>query len=118
MPRTKTGYTRKRRHKKVLKLAKGYRGTRNRLFKRAKEAVLRAGQHAFIGRKERKRDFRKLWILRINAGIRRLNHNLTYSKLINLLKKADIRLNRKMLSELAVKDLETFKEIAQVTERK
>lgn len=111
MPRVKTGVTRRRRHKKVLKLNKGYRGTNSRLYRRAKEASLHAGQYAFIGRKLRKRDMRKLWIMRINAALKQLDSSLNYSRFINGLKKANISLNRKMLAELAVKDNRAFKAV-------
>lgn len=111
MPRTKTGVTRRRRHKKVLSLTKGYRGTYNRLIKRAKEAVLHADQYSFIGRKLRKRDFRKLWIMRINAALRQLNENYKYSHFIPALQKAKIKLNRKMLAELAVNHPQAFKAV-------
>jgi large subunit ribosomal protein L20 len=107
--RVKTGNVRRKRHKKVLKQTKGYRMTKSRLFKVAHQALLRAGQYAYIGRKLRKRDFRKLWIQRINAAARQ--EGLTYSKLIFLLNKKSINLNRKMLSEIAVNDPETFKTI-------
>ncbi|MBL7150546.1 50S ribosomal protein L20 [Candidatus Microgenomates bacterium] len=105
--RVKTGPTRRKRHKKIIKMAKGYRMTRHKLIKRAKEAVLRAGQHAYIGRKLRKRNMRRLWIQRINAAL--TEHNLPYSKFINALKKAKIELNRKILADLAVSDPKTFK---------
>jgi len=111
MSRAKTSVVRRQRHKKVLKLTKGYRGTNSRLYKRAKEALLHAGQYAYIGRKLRKRDMRKLWIIRINAGLKQINQQFNYSRFINNLKNAKIALNRKMLSELAVSDFETFKEI-------
>lgn len=111
MSRTKTGITRHKRHKKVLKLTKGYRGTNNRLYKRAKEALLHAGQYAYIGRKLRKRDMRKLWIIRINAAVKQVNKELNYSRFIKNLKDANIELNRKMLSEIAIVDFETFKEV-------
>jgi large subunit ribosomal protein L20 len=111
MSRTKTSITRRRRHKKVLELTKGFRGTNNRLYKRAKEALLHAGQYAYIGRKLRKRDMRQLWIVRITAAIKQISETLNYSRFIKGLKTAKIELNRKMLSELAVKDLDTFKEI-------
>lgn len=111
MSRTKTGVTRHKRHKKVLKLTKGFRGTNNRLYKRAKEALLHAGQYAYIGRKLRKRDMRKLWIMRINAAIKQVSENLNYSRFIKGLKTAKVEINRKMLSEIAVKDFDTFKEI-------
>lgn len=111
MPRTKTGFTRKRRHKKVLKLAKGFRGTNRRLYKRAKEAVLHAGQYAYIGRKLRKRDLRKLWIVRINAAVKKADETLNYSRFIKGLKDKKIELDRKILAEIAVKDFSTFSEI-------
>lgn len=111
MSRTKTGFTRRRRHKKVLGLTKGFRGANNRLYKRAKEALLHAGEYAYIGRKLRKRDMRKLWIMRINAGLHTLNEKFKYSLFINQLSKAKIQLNRKMLAELAVSDFKTFSEI-------
>lgn len=111
MPRTKTGFTRHRRHKKVLKLTKGFRGTNNRLYKRAHEALLHAGQYAYIGRKLRKRDMRSLWITRISAGLKSIDENLQYSRFMNGLKKANIELNRKMLSEIAIADFNTFKSL-------
>ena len=107
MVRVKTGPTRRRRHKKIIKMAKGYRMTRHRLIKRAKEAVLRSGQHAYIGRKLRKRDMRKLWIQRINAIL--TEQEISYSQFINALKKAKIELDRKILADLAVSDQKTFK---------
>ena len=111
MPRVKTGITRRRRHKKVLNLTKGFRGTNNRLYKRAHEALLHAGQYAFIGRKLRKRDMRKLWIMRINAGLQQLDEAMKYSSLINKMKKANVEINRKMLAELATTDFTAFSEI-------
>jgi large subunit ribosomal protein L20 len=111
MPRTKTGVVRRRHHKKILKLNKGFRGATRRLYKRATEASLHAGQYAYVGRKLRKRDMRKLWIIRINAGLKQINQQFNYSRFINNLKKAKIALNRKVLSELAVSDFDTFKEI-------
>ncbi len=111
MPRTKTGTTRHHRHKKVLESNKGFRGANRRLYKRAHEALLHAGQYAYIGRKLRKRDFRKLWITRLSAAIKEVSAELNYSRVINLLKKANIQLNRKMLSEIAIRDFETFKRI-------
>ena len=111
MSRVKTGVIRHRRHKKVLKLTKGYRGTNHRLYKRAKEALLHAGQYAFIGRKLRKRDMRKLWIMRINAALTKSETSFNYSRFINALKKANIALNRKMLAEIAVRDEGVFKSI-------
>ncbi len=109
MTRIKTGPTRQKRHKKILKLSKGYRMTKGRLYKVSKEAVLHAGQYAYIGRKLRKRDFRRLWIQRINASLKDLGEK--YNSFINLLKKKHVDLNRKMLAEIAVRDKNTFKDI-------
>ena len=111
MSRVKTGPTRHRRHKKVLKAAKGSRLSRGRHYKAAKEQTLHAGQYAYIGRKNKKRDFRRLWISRINAGLSQIDQGPSYSVFINLLKQKHIKLNRKMLSELAVNDIDTFKHI-------
>lgn len=111
MPRVKSGITRSKRHKKVLKLTKGFRGANSKLYKRAKEALLHAGQYAYIGRKLRKRDMRKLWILRINAAIKEIDEKMQYSRFINALKKTNISINRKMLAEIAVADFKTFKDI-------
>ena len=111
MARVKTGVTRRRRHKKILKANKGFRGTNSRLYKRAKEAFLHAGKYAYIGRKLRKRDMRKLWILRINAALTEMGEGLKYSRFINAMSKANISINRKMLAELAVTDFKTFKDI-------
>lgn len=108
MPRVKTGVVRRRRHKKILKANKGYRGTNSRLYKRAKEAYLHAGAYAYIGRKLRKRDMRSLWITRIGAAIRQVDPELSYSKFMKQLKDAGIMLNRKMLSELAIVDFTAF----------
>lgn len=113
MPRVKSGTTRHKRHKKVLKLTKGFRGTNNRLYKRAKEALLHAGQYAFIGRKLRKRDFRKLWIFRINAGLKSMEAKLSYSRFIKALKDNNIELNRKMLATLAVSDFTAFRKVVE-----
>lgn len=107
MVRVKTGTKRRRRHKKIIKRAKGYRMTRHKLVKRAKEAVLRAGQHAYIGRKLRKRERRRLWIQRINAAL--TPYDISYSQFINNLKKAKIELDRKILADLAVSDPDTLK---------
>ena len=100
--------TRKRRNK-VLKLAKGYYGSKSKLFKTAKQAVMKSGQYAYIGRKQRKRDFRRLWITRISAAAKM--NGINYSTIINGLKKADITLNRKMLSEIAIADPQGFAEL-------
>ena len=97
--------TRKRR-KKTLKMAKGYYGAKSRLFKTAKEAVMKSGNYAYIGRKQKKRDFRRLWITRISAACKQ--NGMNYSTFINGLKKAGIELNRKMLSEIAVSDPKAF----------
>jgi len=113
MPRSKTGTVRRKRHKKVLKLTKGYTGTNNRLFRRAHEAMLHAGQYAYIGRKLRKRDFRKLWIIRINASLKSIDEKLNYSRFINNLKKANIQLNRKMLAQMAIEDMVSFKAVVE-----
>ncbi len=111
MPRTKTGITRHRRHKKVLKLTKGFRGTNHRLYKRAKEALLHAGQYAYVGRRLRKRDMRKLWIIRINAALKEIDETLQYSRFINAMKKANVIIDRKVLAELAVSDFSAFKDV-------
>lgn len=109
MVRVKTGPTRRRRHKKVLKQTKGYRMTKSRLYKVAHEALLHAGQYAYAGRKLKKRDSRKLWIIKINAALE--NFGISYSKFISGLKKAKIELDRKILADLAVSDPEVFKKI-------
>ena len=106
MARIKRGVTAHARHKKILKLAKGYYGARRKVFRVAKQAVTKAAQYAYIGRKQRKRQFRSLWIVRINAAAR-LN-GLSYSRLIGGLKKAEVQLNRKMLAQLAVLDPGSF----------
>lgn len=112
MPRVKRGVVAKRRHKKILKMAKGYRGAKSKLFRTANEAVNRALAYSFRDRKVRKREFRKLWIIRINAASRR--QGLSYSQMINGLKKAGVNLNRKILADLAVNDPSTFEELARV----
>ena len=117
MPRVKTGVVRRRAHKKILKQNKGYRGSNSKLIKRAKEANLHAGQYAYVGRKLRKRDMRKLWIIRVNAALTKFESNLTYSRFINGLKKASIALNRKMLSQLAINDEKAFKDIITIVEK-
>ncbi len=109
--RAKRGVVARRRHKKYLKMAKGYRGAGSRLYRTARERVEKALTHAYRGRKERKREFRKLWIVRINAAARL--HGLSYSKFINGLKKANIDLNRKVLADMAVRDKEVFAKIAE-----
>ena len=117
MPRVKTGVTRRRRHKKVLAQTKGFRGTNNRLYKRAKEALLHAGKYAYVGRKLRKRDMRSLWITRINAALTEIGGQLKYSRFISGLKKAEIQLDRKMLSEIAIVDPKTFETIVKIVQK-
>ena len=111
MARVKRGVQSKKRHKKILKQAKGYRGARSRTYKVAKQAVMRAGQYAYRDRRVKKRVFRSLWIVRINAAAR--ENGLTYSKLIAGLKKASIDLDRKTLANIAVNDKEAFSKIAE-----
>jgi len=111
MARVKRGVQAKARHKKVLKQAKGYRGARSRTYKVAKQAVMRAVQYAYRDRRVKKRVFRSLWIVRINAAAR--ENGLTYSKLIAGLKKASIELDRKTLANIAVNDKEAFSKIAE-----
>jgi large subunit ribosomal protein L20 len=106
MARVKGAVTTRKRRKKTIKLAKGYFGAKSKLFRTAKQAVMKSGQYAYIGRKHRKRDFRRLWITRISAAAK-LN-GMNYSTLMNGLKKAGIQLNRKMLAELAVSDAAAF----------
>lgn len=106
MPRTKGGVVTRRRHKKILKLAKGYFGSKHTLYKTANAQVMKSLSYAYRDRKRKKRDFRRLWIARINAGAR-LN-NISYSKLMHGLKLANIEVNRKMLSELAIYDAAGF----------
>lgn len=106
MPRVKRGVTARARHKKILALAKGFRGRRNNVFRVAKQAVMRAGQYAYRDRRNRKRVFRALWITRINAACRQ--HDISYSRFMNGLKKAQIDIDRKVLSDLAVADKAAF----------
>lgn len=110
MPRVKRGVTARARHKKVLAQAKGYRGARSRVYRVAKQAVIKAGQYAYIGRKQRKRQFRALWIVRINAAVR--EYGLSYSRFINGLAKAGINIDRKVLADIAVHDKAGFAVIA------
>lgn len=109
MSRVKRGTISRRKHKKLLGLTKGYRGTKSKLVRVAREAALHAGQYAYHGRKLRKRDFRSLWILRIGEAVKQ--EGISYSAFINGLKKANIELDRKILSDLVVNDIETFKSI-------
>jgi large subunit ribosomal protein L20 len=109
MPRTKTGARRRARHKKVLKLAKGYWGQRGRVYARAKETVIRALAYAYQGRKKKKRDFRRLWILRINAAARQ--NGVSYSNFIHGLKLAGVDIDRKVLADMAVNNPDAFSQI-------
>ena len=112
MARVRNGAVTKARHKKVLKQAKGYFGSKHRLYKTAKEQLMHSGQYAFRDRKQKKRDFRKLWIARINAACR--NEGISYSRFIEGLTKAGVEVNRKMLSEVAINDPKAFKELVKV----
>ncbi|WP_442601667.1 50S ribosomal protein L20 [Paenibacillus sp. KN14-4R] len=116
MARVKGGFTNRRRHKKVLKLAKGYFGSKHRLFKTAQEQVFKSLVYAYRDRRAKKRDFRKLWIVRINAAAR-LN-GLSYSKLMHGLKLAGIEVNRKILADLAVNDAKAFADLATAAKTK
>ena len=107
MPRVKRGVTAHAKHKKVIRQAKGFRGRRGNVFNIAKEAVMKAGQYAYRDRKQRKRQFRGLWIARINAAVR--EHGLTYSKFMNGILKAGIEVDRKVMADLAVREPTAFK---------
>ena len=111
MARVKGAMHTRKRHKKILKLAKGYRGAKSKLFRTANQAVMKSLVYAYVGRKRKKRDFRKLWISRINAATRM--NGLSYSKFMNGLKKAGIDMNRKMLSELAIHDAKAFAQLVE-----
>ena len=110
MSRVKRGVQAKKRHKKILKLAKGYRGARSRTFKVAKQAATKAGQYAYRDRRKKKSTFRALWIVRINAAAR--ENNLSYSKLMHGLRSAGVEIDRKMLADIAVHDADAFKAIS------
>ena len=112
MARVKTAIITRKKHKKILKRAKGYYGAKHYRFRMAKQAVMKSGMYAYVGRKDRKSNFRKLWISRINAAARM--NGITYSNLINGLKKANVVINRKMLAEIAVSDPKAFTEIAEI----
>ena len=116
MARIKGGLNAKKRHNRTLKLAKGYRGARSKQYRVAKQSVMRALTSSFAGRKERKRQFRRLWIARINAAARL--HGLSYSKFMYGLKLANVDLNRKMLSEMAISDPEGFAALVEVAKSK
>ncbi len=111
MPRVKRSVVARSRHKKVLDQAKGYRGARSKTFKVAKQAVDRAGQYAYRDRRQRKRQMRSLWVVRINAAAR--DHDISYSRFISGLKLAEVELDRKVLSHLAIHDKPAFKQLAE-----
>ena len=115
MARVKTAIITRKKHNKILKRAKGYYGAKHYRFRTAKQQVMKSGNYAFTGRKDKKSNFRKLWIARINAAARM--NGLTYSKLISGLKKANVTINRKMLAEVAVNDPKAFAEIAEVAKK-
>jgi large subunit ribosomal protein L20 len=115
MARVKRGVQARRRHKKIIKLAKGYFNARRKVFRVAKQAVTKAGQYAYIGRKQKKRQFRSLWIVRINAAARL--HGLSYSRFINGLLKANITMDRKALADIAIHDPAAFGAIAEQAKR-
>lgn len=111
MPRVKRGVQARARHKKILAKAKGYQGARSRVLRVAKQAVTKAGQYAYRDRRQRKRQFRALWIARINAGARQCG--LSYSRMMNGLKKAGVEIDRKVLADIAVHDMASFSQIAE-----
>ena len=115
MARVKTARITRKKHKKILKRAKGYYGAKHYRFRMAKQAVMKSGMYAYVGRKDRKSNFRKLWIARINAAARM--NGTTYSKMIAGLKKANVVVIRKMLAELAVTDPKAFTEIANIAKK-
>jgi len=115
MPRVKTGKTKRARHKKILKLAKGYWGRKSKIFKAANETVMKALWYAYRDRRRRRREFRRLWISRINAAAR--NNGLSYSRLMNGLKKAGVDINRKMLADLAVNDSRAFGQLVETAKK-
>lgn len=115
MARVKTAKITRKKHNKILKRAKGYYGAKHYRFRMAKQAVMKSLNYAFAGRKDKKSNFRKLWIARINAAAR--INGLTYSNFINGLKKANVVINRKMLAEMAVNDPEAFKKVAEIAKK-
>ena len=115
MARVKTAKITRKKHKKILKRAKGYYGAKHYRFRQAKQAVMKSGAYSYVGRKDKKSDFRKLWIIRINAAAR--INGMTYSTLINGLKKANVTVNRKMLADLAVTDPKAFAELCKVAKK-
>jgi len=116
MPRIKRGTVARKRRKKILKLAKGYYGAKSKLFRVANQQVMKSLSYAYRDRRQRKRDFRKLWIARINAAAR--NSGISYSRFINGLKKADVQINRKVLADLAVNDKAAFAQLVEVAKEK
>ncbi|MGR8940929.1 MAG: 50S ribosomal protein L20 [Gammaproteobacteria bacterium] len=112
MARVKRGVTARARHKKILKQAKGYYGARSRVYRVAKQAVIKAGQYAYRDRRQKKRQFRALWIVRINAAARQCG--MSYSRLINGLSNANVAIDRKVLADIAVRDMDAFAEIAKI----
>ncbi|MDO9493821.1 MAG: 50S ribosomal protein L20 [Acetobacterium sp.] len=115
MMRIKKGVNAKKKHKKVLKLAKGYYGAKSKLYRSANEAVMRALRSSYVGRKEKKRNFRRLWITRINAGARM--YDLSYSKFMFGLKQAGVEIDRKILADLAMNDINAFKDLVEVSKK-
>lgn len=115
MARVKRATNARKNHKKVLKLAKGYYGGKSKLYKTANESVIRALRNAYVGRKNKKRDYRSLWIARINAAARM--NDMSYSKFMNGLKVAEVNINRKMLSEIAINDPKAFAELVAVAKK-
>ncbi len=115
MPRVKRGVTTHRRHKKILKLAKGYRGSKSKLYRVANEQVMKSGNYAYAHRKLKKREFRQLWIARINAAAR--DNGTTYSRMVHGLKLAGIDINRKVLADLAISDPQGFTELAEIAKK-
>jgi len=114
MARVKRGNVARKRRKKILKLAKGFRGSHSKLFRTANQQVMKALRYAYADRRKRKRDFRRLWITRINAAARL--HGMSYSQLIGSLKKADIQINRKMLAQMAVLDPSSFAKVLELAQ--
>ncbi|MGL4606452.1 MAG: 50S ribosomal protein L20 [Eubacteriaceae bacterium] len=115
MSRIKKGVNAKKKHKKILKLAKGYYGAKSKLFRPANEAVMRALRSSYVGRKEKKRNFRRLWITRINAGTR--IYDLSYSRFMFGLKQAGVEIDRKILADLAMNDMNAFKDLVDLSKK-
>ena len=115
MARVKSAVNTRKKHKKILKQAKGYYGAKGYRFRMAKQAVMKSGAYAYVGRKDKKSNFRKLWIARINAAARM--NGMTYSNLINGLKKANVEINRKMLAEMAVSDPVAFTKVVEIAKK-